>query len=72
MAPRELAFGSLLQLLSEDRAIVLQPLVIHREVLDREGLDDAGGPLSELDRPLGVDLVANSDDGREVVVAHGV
>ena len=55
-------------LLAEDRAIVLQPLVIHREALDCEGFEDAGSPLPALDRPLGVDFVPNGDDGRKVVV----
>jgi hypothetical protein len=55
-------------LLAQDGAAALEALVVHREALDGELLDDARGPLAELHRPLGVDLVADGDDGREVVV----
>ena len=53
---------------AEDGAVVLQSLVVHRVALDGEGLDDARGPLAELDGSLGVHLVADGDDGGEVVV----
>lgn len=56
-------------LFAENGAVVFQALVVHGEALDREGLDDAGGPLAELDRALGVHLVADGDNGGEVVVA---
>ena len=46
--------------------------VVHREAFDRELLDDARRPLAELHRALGVDLVADGDDGREVVVLRVV
>jgi len=47
-------------------------LVVHREALDGELLDDARGPLAELHSALGVDLVPDGDDGREVVVLRVV
>lgn len=40
--------------------------------LDGELLDDARGPLAELHRTLGVDLVAHRDDGGQAVVLGGV
>ena len=49
-------------------AVVFQALVIHRKALDGELLNDAGSPLAELDGTLGVHLVADGDDGGEVVV----
>src|SRR5690606_28723945 len=55
-------------LFAEDGAVVFQPLVIHRKALDREGLDNARGPLAELHGALGVHLVADGDDRGEVVV----
>jgi hypothetical protein len=54
--------------IAQDGAAALEALVVHREALDGELLDDARGPLAELHRALGVDLVADRDDGREVVV----
>jgi len=45
-----------------------QALVIHGKALDGEGLDDAGGPLAELHGAFRVHLVADGDDGGEVVV----
>ncbi len=53
---------------AEDGAVVFQALVVHREALDGEGLDDAGGPFAKLDGALGVHLVTEGDDGGEVVV----
>ena len=53
---------------TENGAVVFQTLVIHRKALDGEGLDDAGGPLAELDGAFRVHLVADGDDGGEVVV----
>jgi hypothetical protein len=53
---------------AKDGAVTFQALVVHRVALDREGLDDAGGPFAELHGALGVYLVADGDDGGEVVV----
>ena len=54
--------------IAQDGAAALQALVVHREALDGELLDDARGPFAKLHRALGVDLVPDGDDGREVVV----
>src|SRR5690606_37822678 len=73
LALREPDLADALELLLEvaiaqDRAAALEALVVHREALDGELLDDARRPLAKLHRALGVDLVADGDDGREVVV----
>ena len=47
---------------AQDGATTLKSLVVHREALDGELLDDARRPLAKLDRALGVDLIAHSDD----------
>ena len=67
--PLELLFEVLV---AQDRATALQALVVHREALDGELLDDACGPLAELHCALGIDLVSDGDDGREVVVLRVV
>jgi len=77
LALREADFADALELLLEvaiaqNRAAALEALVVHREALDGELLDDARGPLAELHRALGVDLVADGDGGREVVVLRVV
>ena len=55
-------------LLRQDGPACLDALVIHHVGFDGELLDDACGPFAELHRPLGIDLVANGDDGTQVVV----
>lgn len=45
-----------------------QALVIHHEALHSEGFDDGRGPLAELHRTFGIDLVADGNDGGEAVV----
>lgn len=52
--------------IAQDRTAALEALVVHREALDGELLEDARGPLAELHRAFGVDLVADGDDGGEV------
>jgi len=52
----------------QDGATVFEALVVHGKALDGEFLDHGGRPLAELDGALRVDLVADRDDGREVVV----
>jgi len=53
---------------AEDGAVIFEALVIHRIALDGEGFDDVGGPFAELHGAFGVDLVANGDNGGEVVM----
>jgi len=72
-ALRESNLADAMQLLLEIpvgqyRTARLQPLVVHHVGLDGELLDDARGPLAELHRALGIDLVAHSDDGGQLVV----
>lgn len=55
-------------LFGENGAGIFQALIIHREAFDGERFNDAGGPLAELHGAFGVDLVADGDDGGEVVV----
>ena len=50
------------------RAVVLQPLVIHRVALEGERLNDGIDPLTELHGAFGVDLVANGNGRGELVV----
>ena len=54
--------------LGQDGAAVLEALVVHGKTLDGELPDHGGRPFAELDGTLGVDLVADGDDGGEVVV----
>lgn len=55
-------------LLGEHRTTGLDALIVHHVGLDGELLDDARGPLAELHRTLGIDLVAYGDDGGKAVV----
>lgn len=49
-------------------AVVFQTLVIHCKSLDGERLDNAGGPLAELHRSFRVHLVADGNNGGEIIV----
>jgi hypothetical protein len=74
LALAEADFADALELFFEvlsgqDGAASLEAFVVHDEALDGEFLDHGGRPFAELDGPLGVDLVADGDDGGEVVVA---
>lgn len=73
LALRDADLADTLQLLLEipignDGTTRLDALIVHHVGLDRELLDDARGPLAELYRPLGIDLVTHRDDGGQVVV----
>lgn len=59
-------------LVARDGAAALEALAVHREAPDSELLHHARDPLAELHRALGVDLVADRDDGREVIVLGDV
>jgi hypothetical protein len=50
-------------LVRQDGAAILKAPFIHGVTLKGERLNDAGSPLAELHRTLGVDLVAHCDDG---------
>ena len=59
-------------LLGQHGAAAFQALHVHGPTLEGELLDDRRGPLPELHGALGIDLVADGDDGGEVVVTRVV
>lgn len=52
----------------EDGAAAFYALIIHDIGFDGVLFDDGGGPLAELQDAFGVDLVADGDNGGELVV----
>lgn len=55
-------------LIRKDGAATFNPLIIHDIGFDGVLIDDRGGPFAKLHGSFRVDLVANCDDGRELVV----
>jgi hypothetical protein len=66
-------FPNTLQLLfkiffAKNGAVIFQALVIHGITLDGELLNNTGCPFTELYGALRVDLIANGDNSREIVM----
>ena len=63
--PLQLLFKILVR---QDGTAAFYAFIIHHIGFDSVLLDDCGRPLAELNGTLGVDLVTDRDDGREVIV----